>query len=85
MRRVWRSGTTGWIALAAGVFAWNASHARDGQMLSEAFAHGVERHRTAVIATWAILTLHLFGKLPSRLDPLHQLGNAFERRFLNER
>lgn len=80
MRRAWLNGSTGWIALAAGVVAWNATHAHDeAEMLSQAFARGM-RHPTArfaVGAGWMILTLHLFGRIPNRYDPLTRLGNYF--------
>lgn len=78
MRRIWRSGSTGWIALSAGVLAWNATHAHDeAEMLSQAFARGMQHPagRYAVGAAWMILTLHLFDRIPDQYDPLTRLGN----------
>jgi hypothetical protein len=74
--RVTRSGATGWALLVAGVLAWNASHARDGEMLSTAFARACtrRRRRTALLGFWTALTLHLFGWLPRQLDPFAWLG-----------
>lgn len=77
-RRIWRNGSTGWAILAAGVLAWNASHAHEeAEMLSQAFARGMQHPtgRFVVGAAWAILTLHLFDRLPDRYDPLSWVGH----------
>lgn len=76
-RRIWRSGSTGWVALAAGVIAWNITHAHDEAEMSQAFARGAHHPtgRFVVGAAWAILTLHLFNRIPDRYDPLTRLGD----------
>lgn len=83
LRRAWGSGSTGWALLATGVFAWNAAHSREGEMLSTAFARGLD-HATArwfVLFVWTTLTLHLFDVLPDAIDPFGRLADAFERRL----
>ena len=63
------SGTTGWIALAAGVIVWD--------LLAEETLTGAFRRgnlspvgRVVVMAGWGILTGHLFSVIPPRIDPL---------------
>jgi hypothetical protein len=85
LQRVWRSGSTGWIALGAGVLTWNATHTRTGETLSSAYTRGL-RHpvaRWAVLAGWGVVTLHLLAFLPQRADPLHWAGASLNR-YLGE-
>lgn len=68
MKRVPRNGAIGWAALAAGVLAWDL-------MAEETLTGAFRRARqhpaglAAVAVTWGILTAHLFGALPRRMDP----------------
>ncbi len=63
------SGTTGWIALAAGVITWDLCAA---ETLTGAFRRGnlSPVGRVVVTAAWGILTGHLFSVIPARIDPL---------------
>ena len=63
------SGTTGWIALAAGVVVWDLTA---GETLTGAFrrSHDSPVSRVVVMAAWGVLTGHLFSIIPARLDPL---------------
>jgi hypothetical protein len=70
-----RSGTLGWALVAAGVLAWDLAAP---ETLSEAF-HRVNSRpagRVMVAGVWVVLTLHLFGKLPKPVDPLHAVAMA---------
>ena len=62
------SGTTGWIALAAGVVVWDLLAE---ETMTGAFrrAHDSPMSRVAVTAAWGILTAHLFSVIPPRIDP----------------
>jgi uncharacterized membrane protein len=68
-----RKGSFAWLALGALILAWDLM-ARDGQTLSESFRSA--RQRRTVRACWVLLTLHLFGVLPRRADPLHAIHVA---------
>lgn len=62
------SGTLGWLALAAGIVAWDAlAH----ETLSHAFARGMEnvKMRPAIIGAAAITAAHLFDIIPTAIDP----------------
>jgi hypothetical protein len=63
------SGTTGWLALAAGVVVWDLYSA---ETLTGAFrrANLSPTGRVVVMAGWGILTGHLFSLIPPRIDPL---------------
>jgi hypothetical protein len=75
-----RSGSAGWAAIAAVVILW------DGLMpesLTAAFAKARDQHPAAdaaVVATWTLLTLHLFGALPRQADPFMLLRATFKLR-----
>ena len=62
------SGTTAWIALAAGVVVWDLLAE---ETMTGAFrrAHDSPMSRVAVTAAWGILTAHLFSVIPPRIDP----------------
>jgi hypothetical protein len=65
-----KSGHIGWLAIAAGVIAWDAM---GPETLTDAFRH-VREHPAGSIAVgvaWGILTAHLFGWLPPKADPIH--------------
>lgn len=62
------TGATGWVITAGVVTAWDLLA---DETMSSAFERGV-RHklaRPAVVASWAVLTAHLFGALPEKHDP----------------
>ncbi len=65
-----RTGTFGWVLLAAGVLVWDLVAP---ETLTDAFyrAHQHPASKIAVTGVWTMLTLHLFNKLPRRADPLH--------------
>jgi hypothetical protein len=65
-----RRGSFAWLLLGALILAWDVL-CRPGETLSESFARGCRQHRGMVRAGWLVLTLHLFGLLPKRADPLH--------------
>jgi len=71
-----RPGDTAWLALAAGVVAWEIAGA---ELLSEAVDRYLEAHPWLTRAVIAIVALHLANLLPERLDPLHQIAVAARR------
>lgn len=78
-----RSGATGWILVAAVVLGWNATHTREGEMLSEAFERALQKPpvAAAVFVFWTTLTLHLFKKIPSKADPFAWIGAGLSHLF----
>lgn len=75
-----KAATKGWIGITAVVIA---ADTLDEHTMSEAFRE-ISRHRYgrfAIVPAWALLTLHLFGVLPPRYDPLHQLGRVLRWRY----
>jgi len=81
LRKVARSGSTGWALLALFVVAWDYGQLKKGETLSSAFVRGVKHPvgRWPVTLTWVTLTLHLFSRLPQRYDPFHQLARLVTR------
>ena len=82
-----RAGTWGWVALAAGVLAWDLlAH----ETLTAAFrrAHGHPASLVAVGVAWGLLTGHLFGVLGDA-DPLRRehvaSATAMARRTVQRR
>ena len=74
-----KSGTAGWIVLAALVVGWDYGVALrgEGETLSNAFRRAT-RHpfaRWPVILAWAVTTVHLFGWIPRKVDPFVLLGS----------
>lgn len=81
-------GGWGWIGLTLYVIGWDGWVIRHGhETLSSAFARGLEcpRRRPFVIATWSLLTIHLFGRFVprplNRLDPLAPVVRLVARRI----
>lgn len=68
-----------WVVLAAFIGAYDLYLIRSGSpTLSEAF-HRAVRHpvkRWPTVAAWSTVSLHLFGILPERWDPLHRAAAA---------
>lgn len=67
-------GAAGWVSVGAVVIA---AELIDARTMSEAFS-AASRHPVGgpvLIASWAILTAHLFGVIPDRYDPVHNLAN----------
>lgn len=63
----------GWLALALLVAAADLTGTKT---MSEAF-RVASKHPISgplVYAGWSVLTAHLFGLIPPKLDPLHKLG-----------
>ncbi len=62
----------GWALIGAGVLIWDLV---GPETMSDAFDRARERQvsRALVVAGWTVLTLHLFNKLPAKLDPLHMI------------
>ncbi len=67
-----RDGSAGWVLLVLGVVVWDVCAPAT---LSDAFRRARQSPVSAVIvgASWAFLTLHLWGVLPSQADPLCHL------------
>lgn len=72
--KVRRSGWGLILAVVAGYDLWALKARRP--TLSAEFLEAVRhpRRRWFVIAAWGYLTVHLFGILPRRYDPLTALG-----------
>jgi len=71
-----------WASIAAGVLGYeiHASRRRhDWELLSEAVDRYRNRHRLATNLTIIYLAAHLVRVVPSRIDPLHRLGNLGNR------
>ena len=72
--RPWvRSGGAGWGLIALGILLWDLTQE---DQLSDAWKRAHRRGPIAAIAlgtSWAIVTAHLYGVLPSRFDPLHMI------------
>lgn len=69
----YRTGKTGWLAVIALILAWDLL-AEDEQQLTDSFRRGWRRHPVsgaAVLATWAVVTAHLWHVLPEKADPIH--------------
>lgn len=68
-----KSGDYAWIALAAGVAAYELGAAlhRDGELLSEACDRYRRRHPVITYTTIAYFAGHLARVWPHRIDPLH--------------
>lgn len=81
LKRIARSGNTGWVLLLAFVFAWDYGHMKHGESLSGAFGRATKHPvgRWPVTVAWLVLTLHLYARLPKRLDPFHQLARLVTR------
>lgn len=76
MRRI--SGTHGWIALGAGIVAWEALAP---ELLSEAVDRALlhPRHKWWVRAGIILTAAHLLNILPSWIDPWHGMGKIVDR------
>ncbi len=76
VKRMARSGSTGWCLLAGFVIAWDFTQMQKGESLSSAFNRATKHpmSRWPVTVAWLTLTLHLFARLPQRFDPFHQLA-----------
>lgn len=77
------NGGWGWALLAGYIGLYDTWALTTGrETLSSAFGraarHPVKRWPT--LAVYLVITLHLFGRLPGWLDPLHQYGRMFQRR-----
>jgi len=68
-----RPGDKAWIALAAGVVAWDVS-CLEGEMLSEA-SHRYAKHHPVLAAVVVFsVASHLINRLPKSVDPIHGIG-----------
>jgi len=84
--RRYRRGSTGWACVAAGVILW-VILAEDDEQLTYSFRRGCRTKpgQVLVIASWGLLTGHLFAVLPTWADPIHQIGILLRRRPINGR
>jgi hypothetical protein len=66
-------GTAGWIAVGIAIAI---AEVTDSRTMSAAFRDAVEHPVAgpAICITYGIFTAHLFGLIPPRYDPLHQLA-----------
>lgn len=74
--------TLAWVGLFVYVAAYDSwALLREAETLSAAFGRGMRHHhaRWPVFMLWAVVTGHLFGLLPRRLDPFHGYANIFPR------
>lgn len=80
-----RALNIGWAVLAAYVLGYDYWAIRRGRpTLTEQFARGMAHPigRYPVAAVWTITTLHLFARLPSRIDPYRLAGQVLARAVL---
>jgi len=68
-------GSTAWVGMAVGILLWDTLVEEDQQM-TRAFRRGVRSRKILVSAAWIIVTSHLYGVLPDKADPIHQVGVA---------
>lgn len=73
MRIPVKTGWRGWAAVGLVVLAADMF---DEMTMSEAFTtfSRTKPGMAVTIATWSILTAHLFGIIPQEYDPIHQLA-----------
>jgi hypothetical protein len=73
-----RPSTLAWLGLIAGVATYDVL-SKPNETMSERYVDFVDEHPViawgAVIATSA----HLLGKLPEKIDPIHQLAEFVKR------
>jgi hypothetical protein len=67
----------GWLAVAALVTAYELA-APDGELLSEGYDRGLEKHKMALWAATLVTAGHLLNVIPMRADPYHQGLNAIK-------
>ncbi|WNM68325.1 hypothetical protein SEA_TIERRA_36 [Mycobacterium phage Tierra] len=77
MRKL-RSSDRAWLALGAGVAAYEISCPR-GELLSEGVDRYLSHRPWATRVVVVGLALHLLNLLPERLDPLNRLAAMFGR------
>ncbi len=68
-------GDRAWIVLAAGVIAYDSwALANKKETMSASFLRALDdpRRRHLTTGFWAYLVAHLFGIIPTRLDPLRR-------------
>lgn len=76
-----RAADWAWLAVAAGVLAYEAHAARlEYELLSEAADRYRRRHPVLTDATICYLALHLLRAIPNRIDPLHRFATWVGRR-----
>lgn len=79
-----KTGHFGWATIAGFVIIYDAiAVAKNIETLSTAFTRGVvSRKRWQLVTIWGYLTLHLFGAIPKKLDPLSIIDHQIRsRRF----
>lgn len=75
------NGAVGWGLLAGYIGLYDTWALTTGrETLSSAFGRSLKHpiRRWPTTAVWFLVTLHLFGRLPVWLDPLHQYGRLFQ-------
>lgn len=70
-----RPSDKAWLALAAGVAAWEL-YAPEGELLSEAADRWMLTHPWITRVCVATIAAHLCNAIPNRYDPLHLLFDA---------
>lgn len=73
MKRSW----VGWLSIAVFVAVWD----RYCDTLSSGFYRAVlhKNKRPFVVAAWLVTSLHLFQRLPKKLDPFCYMGRAIRK------
>lgn len=74
------TGAQAWVALAAGVVAYELC-ATEGQLMSEACARGMMRRPWVVRGGIVLVAAHLLRVIPPAVDPLHQATRLRPRRI----
>lgn len=71
LKRSW----IGWLLLGGFVLVWD----RYCETLSSGFYRAIlhKHKRPFVVAAWLITSLHLFQRLPKKLDPFCYMGRVF--------
>lgn len=73
-RRDHLSAKNGWLALGAGVLAYEIL-CPEGELLSEGVDRALERHPTLTRLAIGATALHLLNMLPEQYDPFHRLSH----------
>lgn len=77
-RRNLLSAKNGWLAIGAGVLAYEIL-CPEGELLSEGVDRGLEKHPTLTRLAIGATALHLLNMLPEQYDPFHRVSTILKK------